>query len=50
VANYPFHPTLVDFLTHKLTSAENFQGTRGVLRVLALAWRSLWLQQAAVQP
>ena len=47
-ANYPFHPTLVDFLTHKLTSAENFQGTRGVLRVLALVVRSLWLEQAAV--
>lgn len=42
VANYPFHPTLVDFLNKKLASAENFQGTRGVLRVLALAVRTLW--------
>ncbi len=28
IANYPFHPTLVDFLNHKLAVAENFQGTR----------------------
>lgn len=42
IANYPFHPTLVNFLNRKLASAENFQGTRGVLRVLALAVRSLW--------
>ncbi|MDA8336643.1 MAG: DUF499 domain-containing protein [Peptococcaceae bacterium] len=42
VGNYPFHPTLVDFLNRKLAQAENFQGTRGVLRVLALALRSLW--------
>ncbi|KKM12713.1 ATPase AAA [Clostridiales bacterium PH28_bin88] len=45
IANYPFHPTLVDFLNKKLANAENFQGTRGVLRVLALAVRSLWLKQ-----
>ncbi|AVX21337.1 Protein of unknown function [Carboxydocella sporoproducens DSM 16521] len=48
VANYPFHPTLVDFLNKKLASAENFQGTRGVLRVLALAVRSLWLKKKDV--
>ncbi len=42
VATYPFHPTLVDFLNNKLANAENFQGTRGVLRVLSLAVRSLW--------
>jgi hypothetical protein len=47
-ANYPFHPTLVDFLNNKLAGAENFQGTRGVLRVLALAVRSLWQNQHAV--
>jgi len=46
--NYPFHPTLVDFLNMKLTSAENFQGTRGVLRVLSLAVRSLWQNRMAV--
>jgi len=48
IANYPFHPTLVDFLNMKLANAENFQGTRGVLRVLALAVRSLWLNQQDV--
>src|SRR5690606_38339825 len=48
VATYPFHPTLVDFLNNKLAVAENFQGTRGVLRVLALAVRSLWQKQQAV--
>lgn len=42
VSNYPFHPTLVDFLNNKLAEAENFQGTRGVLRVLALTVRSIW--------
>ncbi len=42
VNNYPFHPTLVDFLNNKLAQAENFQGTRGVLRVLALTVRSIW--------
>ena len=41
-AHYPFHPTLVDFLTKKLSTVETFQGTRGVLRVLAAAVRSLW--------
>lgn len=40
--NYPFHPTLVDFLNNKLAQAENFQGTRGVLRVLAMTVRSIW--------
>ncbi|MDK2816300.1 MAG: hypothetical protein PWR22_929 [Moorella sp. (in: firmicutes)] len=48
IASYPFHPTLIDFLNNKLASAENFQGTRGVLRVLALAVRSLWQKQQAV--
>ena len=41
-ANYPFHPTMVDFLNKKMADAENFQGTRGVLRVLSLAVRRLW--------
>ncbi len=48
ITNYPFHPTLVDFLNRKLASAENFQGTRGVLRVLSLAVRSLWQNRLAV--
>lgn len=40
--NYPFHPKLIDFLNQKLALAENFQGTRGVLRVLALTVRAIW--------
>jgi hypothetical protein len=39
---YPFHPTLVEFLNKKLATAEDFQGTRGVLRVLAFAVKSIW--------
>lgn len=42
VSTYPFHPTLIDFLNNKLALAENFQGTRGVLRVLAMTVRSIW--------
>ncbi|NDY73105.1 AAA family ATPase [Desulfobacter hydrogenophilus] len=41
-AHYPFHPTLIDFLNNKLAVSENFQGTRGVLRVLSLAVRGIW--------
>lgn len=48
IVNYPFHPTLVSFLNGKLASAENFQGTRGVLRVLSLVVRSLWQSRQAV--
>lgn len=48
VAHYPFHPSLVDFLNKKLASAENFQGTRGVLRVLSMAVRSLWQKKQPV--
>lgn len=43
--NYPIHPTLIDYLNNKLTDAENFQGTRGVLRVLSLAVRNIWQAQ-----
>jgi predicted AAA+ superfamily ATPase len=42
---YPFHPTFIDFLTRKLASIETIQGTRGVLRVLSLAVRSLRSRQ-----
>lgn len=47
-AHYPFHPTLIDFLNKKLATAEDFQGTRGVLRVLALTVRNLWGKQRKV--
>ncbi|TCT21968.1 ATP-binding protein [Thiobaca trueperi] len=45
---YPFHPTFVEFLNQKMATLANFQGTRGVLRVLALAVRSLWEKGQAV--
>ena len=45
IENYPFHPKFIDFLNQKLALAEEFQGTRGVLRVLALTVRSIWQKQ-----
>jgi hypothetical protein len=39
---YPFHPTLTKLLNHKMSTLETFQGTRGVLRLLALAVRRIW--------
>lgn len=45
VEHYPFHPTFIAFLNQKLATVENFQGTRGVLRVLSLAVRSIWNKQ-----
>ena len=42
IENYPFHPALIDFLNNKLAQAANFQGTRGVLRTLAMTVRNLW--------
>ncbi|MBN2373140.1 DUF499 domain-containing protein [bacterium] len=41
-AHYPFHPVFIEFLNSKLATVETFQGTRGVLRVLALTIRNLW--------
>lgn len=43
--SYPFHPTLVELLNKKLSTAPTFQKTRGVLRILALAVRTLWLKK-----
>ena len=48
VNNYPFHPSFIRFLTDKLATAPNFHGTRGVLRVLAMAIRSLWQTKRAL--
>ncbi len=48
VATYPFHPTLLDYLSNKLSEVENFQGTRGVLRVLSLAVKSIWEKQLSL--
>lgn len=46
IAHYPFHPTLIDWLNDKLATVETFQGTRGVLRILALTVANLWRRQA----
>ena len=42
VAHYPFHPTLIAYLSQKLSLVEAFQGTRGLLRTLARTVRSIW--------
>ena len=41
-AHYPFHPTFIRYLNGKLATLETFQGTRGVLRMLAFVLRSIW--------
>ncbi|MBQ1855019.1 MAG: ATP-binding protein, partial [Anaerovibrio sp.] len=48
VENYPFHPTFIDYLNNKLSLAEDFQGTRGVLRVLALTIRDIWQKKMPI--
>lgn len=48
-ANYPFHPSFIAYLTNKLAASESFQGTRGVLRVLAMAIRTIWQQRMDIQ-
>jgi hypothetical protein len=35
-------------LNQKLATLENFQGTRGVLRVLSLAVRNIWKRREAL--
>ena len=47
-AYYPFHPTLAEFLNKKLATVETFQGTRGVLRLLARSVRSIWEEKQPV--
>lgn len=42
IAHYPFHPTFIRYLNGKLATLETFQGTRGVLRMLAFVLRSIW--------
>lgn len=42
VAHYPFHPTMIEFLSEKLAQVESFQGTRGLLRTLARVIRRIW--------
>jgi predicted AAA+ superfamily ATPase len=40
--SYPFHPELIDLLNRKLGTIQNFQKTRGALRLLALTIRDIW--------
>lgn len=49
-SSYPFHPTFIRFLNEKMASIDTFQGTRGVLRVLALVVRSLWKKNSNCAP
>jgi len=48
MAHYPFHPALIDFLNNKLAASEDFQGTRGVLRVLAQTVRNIWKKEIEI--
>ncbi len=47
-AHYPFHPTFIRYLQGKLATLETFQGTRGVLRMLAFVLRSIWSKELEV--
>ncbi len=40
--SYPFHPELFSLLTKKIASIQNFQRTRGALRLFARVIRYLW--------
>lgn len=44
--SYPFHPELFSLLTKKIASIDEFQKTRGALRLLAQVIRYLWLNES----
>jgi len=44
--DYPFHPELLRALNEKVSTIPNFQRTRGALRLLARAVRTLWETKA----
>ena len=46
--SYPFHPELVDIFKIKWASNNNFQRTRGVLRLLAAIVSDLWKRQQSL--
>lgn len=48
IDHYPFHPTLIAYLSEDLAQVESFQGTRGLLRTLARAIRRIWETQLAI--
>ncbi|MEW6698140.1 MAG: ATP-binding protein [Bacillota bacterium] len=43
--SYPFHPELLDTLNRKTSTIQNFQKTRGALRLLASVILYLWQQK-----
>ncbi len=44
---YPFHPALMSVLTDKLSTLENFQRVRGMLRLLTQGVARLWSEKPA---
>lgn len=44
-ASYPFHPELLNVLTDKLATLDNFQRVRGMLRLLTQAVARLWADE-----
>lgn len=40
--SYPFQPEIINLLTKNWTTLHSFQGTRGILRILALILTNLW--------
>lgn len=48
IQSYPFHPELVDIFKTKWASNNNFQRTRGVLRLLAAVVSDLWKRQQSL--
>ena len=45
VSGYPFHPEVLDTLTSKTATLENFQRVRGMLRLLAKTVAHLWRER-----
>jgi predicted AAA+ superfamily ATPase len=48
IQSYPFHPELIDIFKTKWASNNNFQRTRGVLRLLAAVVSDLWKRQQSL--
>ena len=46
-ARYPLHPEVLETLTSKTATLQNFQRVRGMLRLLARTVASVWKQQPA---
>lgn len=48
IQSYPFHPELIDIFKTKWASNNNFQRTRGVLRLLAAVVSDLWRRKQSL--